>query len=75
MLESRFNQLDDNSYSADDPKSVCNRCVFAVFDGVSVLSLDVCFCSDDTGVFVLGLSHISSLFSVNVLVAVVVITR
>ena len=44
------------------PKSVRNRCVIEVFDGVFMLSLVFLF-SVGKGVFVKGLSQISFLFS------------
>ena len=47
----------------DRPKSVHNRCVIEVVDGVCVLSR--CFLAFSVGivVFVIGLSQISSFFS------------
>ena len=49
----------------DRPKSVLNRCVIEVFCGVFVLSRSFLDFSVGVGVFVIGLSRISSLFSSN----------
>ena len=48
---------------ADRPKSVRNSCVIKVFDGVFMLSRCFLDYSMGVGVFVTGLSHISSFFS------------
>ena len=50
----------------DRPKSVCNRCVIEVFGGVFMLSRCVFDFSVGVGAFVIGLSQISSLFSLQV---------
>ena len=50
----------------DRPKSVCNRCVIEVFDGVFTLSRCVLYFSVGVGAFVIGLSQISSFFSLQV---------
>ena len=50
----------------DRPKSVRNSCVIKVFGGVFMLSRCFLDCSVGVGVFVTGLSQISSLFSYNV---------
>ena len=47
----------------DRPKSVNNRCVIEVFDGVFVLSRCFLDFSVDVGAFVIGLSQISSFFT------------
>ena len=47
----------------DRPKSVRNSCVIKVFGGVFMLSRCFLDCSVGVGVFVTGLSQISSLFS------------
>ena len=47
----------------DRPKSVCNSCVIKVFGGVFMLSRCFFYCSEGVGVFVTGLSQISSFFS------------
>ena len=47
----------------DRPKSVCNSCVIKVFGGVFMLSRCSLDCSVGVGVFVTGLSQISSFFS------------
>ena len=47
----------------DRPKSVRNSCVIKVFGGVFMLSRCFLDCSAVVGVFVTGLSHISSFFS------------
>ena len=47
----------------DRPKSVRNSCVIKVFGGVFMLSRCFFYCSVDVGVFVTGLSQISSFFS------------
>ena len=47
----------------DRPKSVRNRCVIKVFGGVFMLSRCFSDCSVGEGVFVTGLSQISSFFS------------
>ena len=47
----------------DRPKSVRNSCVIKVFGGVFMLSRCFLDCSVDVGVFVTGLSQISSFFS------------
>ena len=47
----------------DRPKSVCNRCVIEVFDGVFVLSRCFLDFSVGVGAFVIGLSQISYFFS------------
>ena len=47
----------------DRPKSVRNSCVIKVFGGVLMLSRCFLDCSVGVGVFVTGLSQISSLFS------------
>ena len=47
----------------DRPKSVRNRCVIEVFDGVFVLSRCFLDYSVGVGAFVIGLSQISSFFS------------
>ena len=47
----------------DRPKSVHNSCVIKVFGGVFMLSRCFSDCSVGVGVFVTGLSQISSLFS------------
>ena len=49
----------------DRPKSVRNSCVIKVFGGVLMLSRCFLDCSVGVGVFVTGLSQISSLFSFN----------
>ena len=46
----------------DRPKSVCNSCVIKVFGGVFMLSRCFLDCSVGVGVFVTGLSQISSFF-------------
>ena len=46
----------------DRPKSVRNRCVIEVFGGVFVLSRFYLDLSVGVGVFVIGLSQISSFF-------------
>ena len=48
---------------ADRPKSVRNRCVIEVFDGVDVLSRCFLDFSVGVGAFVIGLSQISSFSS------------
>ena len=65
QLTHRFN---DTSWEAvvtptDRPKSVRNRCVIEVFVGVFVFSRCVLDFSVSVGVFVVGLSQISSFFS------------
>ena len=47
----------------DRPKSVRNSCVIKVFGGVFMLSRCFLDCSVGVGVFVTGLSQISSFFS------------
>ena len=47
----------------DRPKSVRNSCVIKVFGGVFMLSRCFLDCSVGVGVFVRGLSQISSFFS------------
>ena len=47
----------------DRPKSVRNSCVIKVFGGVFMLSCCFLDCSVGVGVFVTGLSQISSFFS------------
>ena len=47
----------------DRPKSVCNTCVIKVFGGGFMLSRCFLDCSVCVGVFVTGLSQISSFFS------------
>ena len=47
----------------DRPKSVRNSCVIKVFGGVFMLSRCFLDCSVGVGVFVKGLSQISSFFS------------
>ena len=47
----------------DRPKSVHNSCVIKVFGGVFMLSRCFLDCSVGVGVFVTGLSQISSFFS------------
>ena len=47
----------------DRPKSVRNSCVIKVFVGVFMLSRCFLDCSVGVGVFVTGLSQISSFFS------------
>ena len=47
----------------DRPKSVRNRCVIEVFDGVFVLSCSILDFSVGVGAFVIGLSQISSFFT------------
>ena len=47
----------------DRPKSVRNSCVIKVFGGVFMLSRCCLDCSVGVGVFVTGLSQISSFFS------------
>ena len=47
----------------DCPKSVRNSCVIRVFGGVFMLSRCFLDCSVGVGVFVTGLSQISSVFS------------
>ena len=56
----------------DRPKLVCDRCVMEVVDGVFVLSL--CFLEFYVGVraFVIGLSQISSFFS---LILILILSR
>ena len=49
----------------DRPKSVRNSCVIKVFGGVFTLSRCILDCSVGGGVFVTGLSQISSFFSCN----------
>ena len=49
----------------DRPKSVRNSCVIKVFGGVFMLSRCFLDCSVGVGVFVTGLSQISSFFSFN----------
>ena len=49
----------------DRPKSVRNSCVIKVFGGVFMLSRCFLDCSVGVGVFVTGLSQISSFFSYN----------
>ena len=51
----------------DRPKSVRNSCVIKVFGGVLMLSRCFLDCSVGVGVFVTGLSQISSLFSHNIM--------
>ena len=48
----------------DRPKSVRNSCVINVFGGVFMLSRCFLDCSVGVGVFVIGLSQISSFFSI-----------
>ena len=50
----------------DRPKSVRNSCVIKVFGGVFMLSRCFLDCSVGVGVFVTGLSQISSFFSVHI---------
>ena len=50
----------------DRPKSVRNSCVIKVFGGVFMLSRCFLDCSVGVGVFVTGLSQISSFFSSNI---------
>ena len=47
----------------DRPKSIRISCVIEVFDGVFMLSRCFLDCSVGVGVFVTGLSQISSFFS------------
>ena len=47
----------------DRPKSVRKSCVIKVFGGVFMLSRCFLDCSEGVGVFVTGLSQISSFFS------------
>ena len=47
----------------DRPKSVRNSCVIKIFGGVFMLSRCFLDCSVGVGVFVTGLSQISSFFS------------
>ena len=47
----------------DRPKSVCNRCVIEVFGGVSVLSSCFLDFPVDVRAFVIGLSQITSVFT------------
>ena len=50
----------------DRPKSVRNSCVIKVFGGVFMLSRCFLDCSVDVGVFVTGLSQISSFFTFDI---------
>ena len=50
---------------SDHPKSVRNRCVIDDFGGVFVLSRCILDFSVGVGAFVIGLSQISSFFSLN----------
>ena len=59
----------------DRPKSVRNSCVIKVFGGVFILSRCFLDCSVGVGVFVTGLSQISSFFSVMIEQNVVFIWR
>ena len=52
----------------DRPKSVRNSCVIKVFGGVFMLSRCFLDCSVGVGVFVTGLSQISSFFSLIIFV-------
>ena len=51
----------------DRPESARNRCVIEVFGGVSVLSRCFLDFSVDVGAFVIGLSQISSYFSLKII--------
>ena len=51
----------------DRPKSVRNSCVIKVFGGVFMLSRCFLDCSVGVGIFVTGLSQISSFFSCPIL--------
>ena len=54
----------------DRPKSVRNSCVIKVFCGVFMLSRGFLDCSEGVGVFVTGLSQISSFFSFFVIIRI-----
>ena len=58
---------------ADRPKSVRNSCVIKVFGGVFMLSRCFLDCSVGVGVFVTGLSQISSFFSYQKKIAYLII--
>ena len=65
LLVNRFNHTSWVTAVAptDRPKSVRNSCVIKVFGGVFMLSRCFLDCSVGVGVFVTGLSQISSFFS------------
>ena len=67
MLVNRFNHTSwvTTVTPTDRPKSVRNSCVIKVFGGVFMLSRCFLDCSVGVGVFVTGLSQISSFFSYN----------
>ena len=58
----------------DRPKSVRNSCVIKVFGGVFMLSRCFLDCSVGVGVFVTGLSQISSFFSCHNLIEIYIHT-
>ena len=68
ILDALVNSFNHTSWvttvtPTDRPKSVRNSCIIKVFGGVFMLSRCFLDCSVGVGVFVTGLSQISSLFS------------